>query len=233
VNAASFRTGIAPASWITIQGTNLASTTREWTAAEFVNGALPTSLEGTRVTVNGKPAAIAYISPTQINALAPDDDSTGNVNVVVTTAAGESAPIATTVQRFAPALFQFDPASRRYAAAVFADGSYVGPAGLFGAGVNTRPVKAGDVIQLFGTGFGPTDPAVPANRVFSGTARLTNNLTVTVGGVPATVQFAGIVTTGLYQINIVIPAGLTAGDQPVIATVGGVASPAGVNLAVQ
>lgn len=233
VNAASFRTGVAPASWITIQGSNLASASREWTAAEIVNGALPTSLDGTRVTVNGKPAAIAYISPTQINALSPDDDSTGNVNVVVSTPAGDSAPMVTTVQKFAPALFQFDPQGRKYAAAVHADGTYVGPAGLFGAGVNTRPVKAGDVIQLFGTGFGPTDPAVPANRQFSGAARLTNAAQITVGGVPASIQFGGVVTTGLYQFNIVIPAGLAAGDQPVIATIGGVASPAGVNLSVQ
>jgi uncharacterized protein (TIGR03437 family) len=233
VNAASFRTGIAAGSWITIGGTNLATTAREWTGAEIVNGVLPTTLDGTKVTVNGKPAAVAYISPTQINALAPDDENTGNVNVVVTNSAGDSTPVTATLQRFAPALFPFEPMSRKYAAAVFPDGAYAGPAGLFGSALTTRPVRAGDVVQLFGTGFGPSNPAVASNRQFSGAAPLMNTVQITVGGLPATVQFAGVSSTGLNQFNIVIPAGVAAGDQPVVATIGGVATPAGVNLAVQ
>jgi uncharacterized protein (TIGR03437 family) len=233
VNAASFRPGISAGSWITIGGTNLASTTREWAAADIVNGVLPTSLDGTKVTINGKPAAVAFISPTQINALAPDDESTGNVNVVVTTPAGESVAVASTLQRFAPAFFQFGPADKRYAAAVHTDRAYVAPAGLFGAGATSRPARSGDVIQLFGTGFGPTNPAVPTNRAFSGSAALTNNVQITIGGIAATVQFAGISSNGLDQFNVVIPAGVPAGDQPVVATIGGVTTPSGVNLAVQ
>jgi uncharacterized protein (TIGR03437 family) len=230
VNAASFRPGISAGSWITIGGTNLSSTAREWTGAEIVNGVLPTALDGTSVTVNGKPASIAYISSTQINALAPDDDATGNVNVVVKTSAGESPAIVATAQRFAPALFQFNS---RYAAAVFPDKTPVGPAGMFGAG--TRPVKAGDQILLFGTGFGPTNPATAANRVATAAAPLANTVQITVGGVPATVQFAGVSppSPGLIQFNITMPAGVASGDQPVVATIGGVATPAGINLAVQ
>ena len=48
---------------------------------------------------------------------------------------------------------------------------------------------------------------------------------VTIGGIPATVNFAGIVAgaIGLYQFNIVIP-GVAAADQPIQLTLNGVAN---------
>ena len=81
-------------------------------------------------------------------------------------------------------------------------------------------------------GFGPTTPAVPAGKAYSGAAPTTNPVTVTVGGVLAKVLFAGAVASGVYQINIIVPAA-GSGDQPLIATVNGIQTPAGVLLAVQ
>ena len=60
-----------------------------WQASDIVNGALPTLLQGVSVTVNGLPAYVDYISPTQINALAPDDATLGPVPVQVTTAGAD------------------------------------------------------------------------------------------------------------------------------------------------
>ena len=72
-NAGSYQTSFAAATWVAIFGTNLSQITYTWQASDIVNGALPTSLEGVSVSINGLPAYISYISPTQINVLAPDD----------------------------------------------------------------------------------------------------------------------------------------------------------------
>lgn len=233
VNGASFQPTIAAGSWISILGKNLSSTTRTWDAQkEIVNGVLPTSLDGVSVSVNGKRAAVYFISPTQINVQAPDDTATGPVNVVVTTADGTSDPIAAQLQTFSPALFLFDPQNRKYAASVAADGTFLAPASLFGSALTTRPAKPGETILLFGTGFGPTSPAVPSGSVFAGTAALANTPTVTIGGVQASVLFGGLSGAGLNQFNVVVP-DVADGDQPVVISVGGVSSPAGVFLAVQ
>ena len=88
----------------------------------------------------------------------------------------------------------------------YGGGTYdlVGPTGGFS--FNTRPVKPGEVIELFGVGFGPTNPAVPAGQLYTGQGAPTvNPVTITIGGVPAIVSFAGITEAGLYQFNLTIP----------------------------
>ncbi len=103
VNGASFQPGIVANSWVTIQGAGLASKTDDWSNS-IVNGALPTSLDGVSVSMGGKAAYIYYISPGQINVLAPDVPA-GPITVTVTTAAGTSAPFATTASAYGPAFF--------------------------------------------------------------------------------------------------------------------------------
>jgi uncharacterized protein (TIGR03437 family) len=234
VNGASFKPGITQGSWISILGTNLATNTRIWDSAkEIVNGKLPASLDGTSVTINGKPAPVYFISPTQLNVQAPSDDNLGNINLVVTTSAGQSDPITAVLQQFTPAFFLFDPQNRKYLAAVASDGASLGPAGLFGAAVTTRPAKPGEVILLFGTGFGATTPSVPTGEVFNGAAQLTNPVTLTIGGVQAEVLFAGLSAAGLYQFNVTVPATVANGDQAVVASIGGVQTQDGAFLAIQ
>jgi hypothetical protein len=78
VNAASFQSGIASGTWMTIAGSGLSTTTQSWGAADFsAAGDLPTSLGGVRVIVNGHPGFPAYVSPTQVNFLSPDDPTEG------------------------------------------------------------------------------------------------------------------------------------------------------------
>lgn len=79
----------------------------------------------------------------------------------------------------------------------------------------------GDVVELFGVGFGPTNPPVAAGQPFTGAAPTVSPVTVTIGGIQAKVLFSGISAAGLYQINLVIPDGLASGDQPLQASVGG------------
>lgn len=70
---------------------------------------------------------------------------------------------------------------------------------------NRCPVKPGEVIILYGTGFGSTDPPVPSGQVFTGAAPTADPVVATIGGVDAKVQFAGISSSGLYQLNVVVP----------------------------
>jgi phosphatidylinositol-3-phosphatase len=228
VNGASFLPGIQENCWVTIAGSNLSTTTRTWKAhTEIVNGKLPTSLDGVSVSIDGKPASMYYISPGQIDVLAPGDSNLGPVEVKVTIANGTSSSAVAQLQKYSPAFFKFGEQGGKYIAALIALAGgkvdYLGPVGLFGSTRASRPAKPGEVILLYGTGFGPTNPAVPSGMVFSGAAKLTDKIAVTIGGVPAKVQFAGVTGVGLYQLNVVVPP-LPDGDQKVIATIGGLAS---------
>lgn len=232
LNGASFKPGIASGSWVSIFGTNLSASTRSWRADEIVGGKLPTELDGVKVTIDNKPAAVYFISPTQLNVQAPTEDALGSVAVQVTTAQGTSNTVTAQMQAFAPALFTFDPENRKYAAARHADFSLLAKPGLF-AGATTRGARPGEVILLYGTGFGPTQPAVPAGQVVSTAAPLANTVTVRIGGTVAEVSFAGLTGAGLYQLNVKVPDTLADGDAAVVAEAGGVRTPDGVFITVQ
>jgi uncharacterized protein (TIGR03437 family) len=153
-----------------------------------------------------------YVSAEQINVLAPASSKTGAVAVTVMSANGTSSAVNANMQPILPGLF----VQSFYALAV-----RVSDSAVIGTGT---AVKAGDVLELYGTGFGPTATTVPPGLVFSGAYATTNAVTVTIGGVAAPVSFAGLVGPGLYQINITVPAGLTSGDNVILATVGGITS---------
>jgi uncharacterized protein (TIGR03437 family) len=230
VNGATFQPGIAPGTWITIQGANLSATTRSWRAADFSGTNLPTQLDGVSVTVNSKSAYVAYISPTQLNVLTPDDTAEGPVAIQVRTPQGTTNIVNATEAAFSPALFMFSQQGARFVAAVRADGTYLGPPGLI-PGLTTVPAQVGDTIQLFGTGFGPTTPATEGTEVVS-PAPLTNTVKILIGGVVASTQFTGIVGPGLYQFNVTIPNGVGS-DPPVVVEIAGISTQAGAYLAVQ
>lgn len=229
VNGAGFQSGITPGAWLTIFGDDLSKTTRTWNPeTEIINGQLPTTLDGVSVTINGKPAPIFYVSPTQLNVQAPSDVVTGPVQVVVRNSDGASDPVTATIQTVLPGFFLFD---RSYLAAIRPDGSYVGPSGLL-SGLTTTPAKPGEIVSLFGTGFGPTNPDVNAGEVFRGSASLNNSIEVRFGSTYAEVRFAGLSSTGLYQLNIVVP-NVADGDHDVRATVAGVRTQPLARLRVQ
>ena len=226
VNGASFLPGITQGSWVSVFGTELAPTTRIWTAEEIIDGKLPLELDGVRVNINGKAGAVHYISPTQVNVQAPDDTAEGPVQVEVIRDGVKSDPAVANLQRTAPGFFKFSQGGNKYAAAVFGlpeDGQvvYVGPPDLFGGSPRARPAKENDILLLYGTGFGPTDPAVPSGQVFVGAAPLVDSITIRIGGVVAVWEFAGLSGAGLNQFNVRVPAGLPDGDAAVVAEING------------
>lgn len=225
VNAASYTPGIVDGSWLSILGANLSSSSRPWRGDEIVNGSLPTTLDGVRVLIDGLPAAISYISPTQLNVQAPITGKAGDVvDVIVTTAKGTSASTGAEVKTESPGIFVFSQGEGRYPAGLVArsDGNvdYLGPVGLFGSALASRPAKPGETISLYATGLGPTSPLVPAGQVFSGAAPLVGRVTCKIAHGDAPVTFAGMVGVGLYQLNVKVP-NVGAGDQLLFCDVNG------------
>jgi uncharacterized protein (TIGR03437 family) len=230
LNAASFQPGFAAATWVSIFGTNLSQSTYTWQTSDFVNGLLPTSLQGVSVTIDGVAAYVEYISPTQINVLAPDDATVGAVQVQVTAAQQASNSFSAPKAPFAPAFFTI--AGGAYVAAQHADYSLVGAANLL-PGVTTTPAQPGETILLYGTGFGPTNPPLPTAQLVTTPEPLpANSVQISIGGVAATASFAGLVSPGLYQFNVTVP-NLPNGDAAVLATINGVATQTGVSVTVQ
>jgi uncharacterized protein (TIGR03437 family) len=230
VNGASFQPGIASNGWMTISGTNFSSKTDTWDKS-IVDGALPTSLDGVSVTVAGQLAYIEYVSPTQINAIAPNV-APGSVPVIVKTASEPTAPVTVQIAAEQPAFFQWG----NYAVATHQDFSLAVKNGTF-PGTTTVPAAPGDVIILWGTGFGPVSPAVPAGIETPSNAiyNTATQVTAKVGSQSATVYGAALAPgyAGLYQIAIQIPAGLSNGDYPVVATIDGAESATTTLITVQ
>ena len=216
VNAASFQAGVAPGAWVSIFGQNLAAASHALGSPDLVNGNLPTTLSGVSVQVDNQPAFLQYVSPSQINVQAPADSNTGFVRVTVTNSGGTSDALTVNLQSMQPAFFT----SQNYVAAVRADGTIINAA---------TPAKSGDVLQLYGTGFGPTNPAVTPGAVFQGSFPLAATVMVTIGGAVANVAYAGLVGAGLCQINVTVPV-LADGDHAVLAQVAGVSTQTGVLL---
>jgi uncharacterized protein (TIGR03437 family) len=230
VNGASFQPGIEAGSWVTIRGANLANTNpgRMWRDDEIVNGNLPMSLDGVSVTIDGKPAYVYYISPTQINVQAPSDSAAGAVSVVVANNGMSSAPATAQLQAAAPAFFIYPGTNY----AVMSRLPEYTPLGDASAVPGTVAAKPGDTVALWGTGFGATNPGVAAGTTVSGAPAVVTAPAVTVGGMPAqvisTVLTAGSV--GLYQVTIQLPSALPPGGLAVRAVVGGVSTQPGVLL---
>jgi uncharacterized protein (TIGR03437 family) len=231
VSGASFQPGIVPDSWLTITGTNLSPVTDTWDKA-ISNGKLPTVLDGVSVNVGSKPAYVQYISSTQINVQAPDV-GTGPVPVTVTTPNGTSAAVTATVVAQAPAFFLWP--NSQVVATRNSDASLAVKAGTF-AGATTVAAKPGDVLILWGTGFGPTTPTVAAGiQVPSDKVYNASPVTVKLG--TANVQVFGTALSpgfaGLYQVAIQVPTPMADGDYALTATVSGASSPSGVILSVK
>ena len=226
-------TTIQPTSWISIYGTNLATSTALWT------GNFPTSLGGASVTIDGKSGYLYYASPTQINLQAPSDTATGSVPVVVMNANG-TVTSTVTLGQFGPSFSLLDGTHvagiilRSDGSGAFGGGTYdiVGPTGT-SLGYKTVAAKAGDSLVLFGVGFGPTTPPVAAGQAFSGAAATNSAVTLLINSKSETPAFAGLTSAGLYQFNMTVPAGLGTGDVPLQATLGGVMTPSGVVLSLQ
>jgi uncharacterized protein (TIGR03437 family) len=210
---------------------------------ENLNG--PTSLNGVRVLVNGKEAFLSFvgraeqISSTfdQINFLAPDDEALGPVSLEVFVGQDRVGASMVNLGPLSPGLIAFPARDGvQYVVAVGGgDGKFLLPPGFF-AGLDTRPAKSGEVIIMYGTGFGTTEPPMPAGRIPSALSVITpaSEVVVRIGGLQAAVDFAGLAPccAGLFQFNVHVPQ-LGNGNHAVTVERSGVSSQAGLSLLIQ
>lgn len=220
--------GIAPGTWVEIRGSSLASHVREWSAADFSGSVAATVLDEVRVTVNGKYAAISYISPGQVNIQVPDDIGIGLVPVVVTNHDLSSDPVKVQASTILPGLLApvaFLANGKQYIVAIAGDGTTF--AGLPDGFPGGRPARPGEVVTLYGIGFGPVIPLVPAGTITTLVNKLQNPLSVsfeqTAVDLSAPGTYAGLApgAVGLYQFSLTVP-DVADGAHQLRVTVGGI-----------
>ena len=187
--------------------------------------------------IGGEAAFIDYISPGQVNAQVPFDVATGLQQITLKTGGGTSSPLNVTVNALQPGLLapaSFDLDGIQYAVALFSDGTYVLPTGAI-SGINSLPAKPGDTIVLYGVGFGPVTPDIPAGQIVQQSNTLKSKLQVSIGGKPATVSYSGLAPNyvGLYQFNVVVPNIAASDAVPLTFTLDGAAGTQTLYIAVQ
>jgi uncharacterized protein (TIGR03437 family) len=229
VNGASFAAPWSVGALVTIFGSNFAPTgsTRQVTAGDIVSAKFPQSLGCVAVTVNGQNAPLLYAQGDQINLQVPALAGVGPATVVVIANPGASNELRSdpltlnTQQAYSPAFFTPDG---RHIAAIYPNGA--------------SSAKPGDVVALFGTGMGQTDPAFSPGDIALDQAQITGPLSVSVGGVSIPLEdilYVGVAPDsicGLQQVNVRLPSSLPNGDVAVVITVGGAQSQSGAMIAV-
>ena len=183
-NAATYVAGgLVPGSWAKVLGTGLANTIREWEGFDFLNlgNNLPTTLSGVQVLVNSTPAALLYISPTQINFQVPTG-ITGAATIQVINNGAASNTIAASGAAVAPGLFPNTVNGVNYPAAInVTRGGYVGPDSVAGY----HSAQPGNLIALYATGL----VAMPGGIL--PTVQQLNGVTLTIGSVTVPASYAG------------------------------------------
>lgn len=222
VNGATFDRGIVSGSWITLFGVNLTATTRIWNSSDFAGGGLPESLDGVSVKLNGQPAFVYYISPKQINVQAPSGLAPGWITAEVVRNGVSSGTVLTHAVQNAPGALTYAAGGLRLAVATTPAGVLIGDPSLSPGTVAAIP---GSTIVLYSSGLAPSPAGVvsPPSQ--------TAPVQVSIGNQTATVNFAGLVSPGLFQINAVIPA-VPDRNQELVLSIHGVHSRAGTVIPV-
>lgn len=197
---------------------------------------LPETLGQVTVTVGGIPSPLYFVSPSQINFQVPYGLGTSaGPFVIVRQGTQASQAMGVSVVAASPGLFSLNQRGDGQGAVLLAGTRAIAAAA--GAFADSRPAQAGETIEIYGTGFGSVSPAVsegdPAPS--SPLSRTLLQPVVRIGGQPAQVTFSGLTpgAAGLYQINAVIPPGVSSGTAvPVSVTAAGVTSNT-VTIAVQ
>jgi uncharacterized protein (TIGR03437 family) len=242
VNTASGGTAIAQNTFIEIKGVNLVPPTTPtngviWsTAPDFLQGRMPTQLNGVSVTVNGKPAFVYFFcsvvtSPVctadQINVLTPLDNTIGPVQIVVSSGSTVTPPFTVAMNGVVPTLLLFNPLGP--VVATHANYSLAGSAALY-PGAST-PATPGETVILYGIGFG-----LPVSALTNGSSTQSGSLPLVpvcqVGGFSVPVA-AALISPGLYQLNLTLSPSIAFGDAAVTCTYNGLNTPVGAFLTVQ
>jgi len=213
VNAANGTAPVAPGGLITAWGTNMSPVSL---VASQVP--LPTALGQSCLSVNGTPVPLLFVSPTQVNAQLPNN-VLGPSTVSIHTPGGVSNSFHFTVLSAAPAVFMSGSA-----------GPVTGLATVVRAANNqlvtpTNPIRPGDTLVIYLTGMGLTAPSVTAGvpAPLSPLASASDVPKVSLGGTSLDILYAGLAPDeiGVYQINVVVPSGVTQGlSEPLVISQG-------------
>jgi uncharacterized protein (TIGR03437 family) len=207
-NNASNNPSFAPGEQIAVYGTQLAPASTSTLAGKIP---LPLTVSGVSATVNGVTAPFYYASPGQLDLQIPYETALGPAILAVNNN-GQVATFPLTIASTAPGMY-----------------------GLWNSsGASTGAARQGDALVTYTTGEGDVTPSLATGATPASTTPLASlpkprqTVSVTVGGVPASLIFVGIPSglAGVTQINFTVPANAPLGKQPVVVTVGGVASPA-------
>ena len=202
LNAASFAPPgypISPGGVMTLFGSGFPATAATASAPPFGN-----TLGGVSVTVNGTPAPVYSVMSTQISAIVPFAVTGSAATIVVIVNGTKSNAVTVPLAPTSPGIFSFPANGIGSAAALHSDYSLVSA---------TNPAKQGEIISMYLTGLGATNPKVQDGAAAPGSAPLaviTGGIAIYVGGVqvpPNQIYYAGLAPTlaGLYQVNFKIP----------------------------
>ncbi len=234
-DAASYRTSISPNALISIFGSGFAPPNNLYRAisSDLVSGRLPTQFGCIAVEIDGQRSPVFFVGQNQINAQAPIINRSGEMGVRVILNPGTSGEVATDEAKvqwnfYSPALFQIDATS-----VLIIDASQNNSIVTF-----TAPAKPGDIVVLYGTGFGYSNPVWQPGEFSNGLSPVRDPYVVMVGGAElpaANILYAGLSSAapGLYQFNLKLPDGLADGDAPLSIRIGGYQTQAGLVIPVK
>lgn len=228
-DAESARPSFASGQWVAIYGSGLANTSRFWTDSDFTGGTspgspLPTSLDGVSVTIGGQPAAVYFVSSTQLNVLAPSNLTLGPTQVVVTNNGTAGAAFAATVVSSSPSLFYYGAGGKVYPAAVHLDGTLVGdPAVQSGS----RKAQPGETLEFFANGI-----AAAQGGIIVPVTTFPQQVSMSAGSTALNASAPVLIFAGEFQVNGTVPASLAPGDYPLSMSVSGGGSTADAGVTV-
>jgi len=231
VNSASGASGaIAPGEMVSIFGSGLGPDSGVSFSLDPKTGMVDTALGGTQVFFGSAAAPITYASATQVNAIVPYEIA-GQVKLTmqVQFRGATSSNVTLAIAVAAPGAFTLNSSGSGQAVAANQNYSLNDP---------TSPAPKGSYVTIYFTGGGQTNPPAVTGSVNGSKLQwLAQSIHVTLGGVPATVQFDGAapgLVAGVCQLNVQVPSNALSGPaQPVVITVGGVSSPATATIAVE
>jgi uncharacterized protein (TIGR03437 family) len=225
-NAASYANNVvSPGMIFVVYGSNIGPTTLAG-AALTAAGFLSTNISNTQILFDGVAAPIVYVSAVQSSGIVPYEVAgKASVQVTVMSQSQVSAPLTVPVRAAVPGLFSANFSGSGQGAIYNQDNT---------PNTAANPARRGDIVVLFGTGEGQTQPAGVTGQI--ATTVFPKPIlvpTVSIGGQNAEVLYYGavpLVVAGEFQINARVPTTVLPGNQPVVVSFG--TNPTQVNLTV-
>jgi uncharacterized protein (TIGR03437 family) len=241
---------------ITIKGSLLGPASPAAGTSFSVNasGGVDSILAGVQVLFDAVAGTPTFVSANQINVIVPYEiagRTSTNISVLYQGVQSAAIPQVVAPSGIAPAIYTLNATGQGQAAVINITGATAGTINGPSGGVTipsgtipTSPAAQGSIIAVYGTGGGQTTPASVTGTVSSSTQLLpligwtpgSTSVTATVGGQPAKVLFAGAapsLVTGVLQVNLELPTGVTGNALPIVITINGTPTPSGPTVAVQ